>query len=414
MSNEEKLPPITMKFPQRAQGATAARPPLPEGSVTPQDQKASVQRHLQALRERHPNSPINDPKNLEREGGPQYALARGTQRSAARDDLEVVNASEAKAQETPVAPPQVMRPPAPRPNVAVLPTEMQPTTPKAAPRVQPQNLGAAAMSFIANQGHVDPTAVYHNPSPAVAEGEAISLDLPSRFVFYPYKDTFATTFKNRHLTKLSRARKEENSRLTLEVLSSTVKTSHPELQDVPLAHLMVVQDYFFLLYWQRRNSYTGQVFRHRSVCRNPMHIMSVEKGEKTPESLVIEQDVSTSRLRVRMLDNIPDNRLPGSEWTLRPPVMQQVMEWSEHPKHSDLEWQEAAEVGLYLDLDLPLDDKVEIALDLTPDQVLFIRDYEQKVNDFGVDEFITATCKECGASHETRISFDAHSFLPTR
>lgn len=383
-------------FPKQLQ--VTRKSPQQDARQLKQGHDAAVQNYLQELREKHPDSPIANPPRDEK-GNIKYDPQKSAQRG--HQGFERTGTKQAMAQKPSVMPTSIpvhasseRRPPA---NI----------------KVPPAKLSAAAMSFIA-EGEVNPEAVFHTPLPAASEAEAISLELPSRFMFYPFKDLYATTLRGRHLSKLARARAEKSTRQVVEVISSVLSTTDARFEGVPLAHMLTIQDYFFILYWQRRNSYTGQTFTHRAPCTNPKHLIAVDKGELPFETLRIEERVNTSTLKVTLLDEFPDNTIPGSDMTLRPALMGDILEWQEHPLHDNTDWRSDAEVGMYLDIDATLEERAAIAGDLTADQVLAVRAYERAVVAYGVEETIKVRCKECGASSETRVSFDAHSFLPSK
>lgn len=242
---------------------------------------------------------------------------------------------------------------------------------------------------------------YNAPS---SDPLGISIALPSQFVFYDFKDIFVQPLRSFHLAKLSRAHSERSIRLTAEVVSSILTST----SGIPnLAHRLTLPDFYAVLYFMRFNFYTKTAFIHTTTCDDPEHLKKVREGKATRESLRIQETINKSMLTTRNLEEVPvvDGRFTAS-------TIQDLIDYTEHPSFTNEEFQWLGQLACYLK-GSSFKEKMEIAASLTPDEVQDLKSYSDIVDDYGVDELITVKCKECGASVETKVSIDAHSFLPS-
>jgi len=251
----------------------------------------------------------------------------------------------------------------------------------------------------------------------VAEESAISVALPSKFVFYPFQDLFVGSPKARHLAKFAKAHAERSLRITVEVISSLLSTTSPDMNGKSLAHMLTVPDFYFVMYFLRLNNYNKTQFTHKSRCRNPKHLKRVEEGELAAETLEIQELITGSRLETQDLTEIPTvdpSLLNGLK--VKPAFMRDSIEWLEHPRIADPEVQFLGQLAMYVDgSHLPkdtMDARMLLVDNLDPDQIQLIRDYDRAMMAYGITEKINVRCKECGASMETTVNIDAHSFLP--
>lgn len=250
------------------------------------------------------------------------------------------------------------------------------------------------------------------PSQPVAEATALSVALPSKFAFYEFKDLFVSAPKAYHLAKFAKAHAEQSFRITAEAISSLLTTTNPNYQGKSLAHYLTIPDFYFVLYFIRINNYNKTQFTHRTRCNNLQHIQDVRAGKLPEESLIIEELVTGSSLENRELTEIPvpdENVLAGVKLT--PVTVQSTIEWLEHPQMNDPEMMFLGQLAVNL-AGNNFESKLELAKTLTPDQVQAIRDYDTAMMEYGIKERITVRCKGCGASMETTVLIDAHSFLP--
>ena len=268
-----------------------------------------------------------------------------------------------------------------------------------------------------------------NPMPGftapVADPEGTSLALPSRFAFYRFKDLYAKPFKALHLAKLSRAHAEGSLQLMVEAVSSVLSTTTQGVG--PLGFELTLPDFYFVLYWLKQNSYTKSSFVHTTQCTDHQHIDKVGRGELAPETLKISQVISKGNLTVKELETVPDPEYfkfkDDVPFYLVPATMRTAIEFAESPKmgaadHAEFEY--LAQLGSFIQhrsfLDHPqnywtLEQRAKAMEEADWDEVRLIQEFEKSLEGYGVDENITVTCKVCGASRETKVSLDAHSFL---
>lgn len=265
-----------------------------------------------------------------------------------------------------------------------------------------------------NATSVSMQPVPHNAPTFVNEAEGIAVQLPSQFAFYPFKDLFVYPLKGYHLSKLARAHAEKSELIMLEVVSSVIRTSDPRFEGYPLAKMMLLGDYYWLLYYLRRNNYTKSAFVHTTQCLDHNHLQAVQEGKKTQDSLKIQQVINESVLKETLLTQMPvidEDVLNGL--VIRPATMQDMVETMEHPSFGqDEEFDYLSQLACYLP-GPTLQARIESAKELTPDQISAIQEYEKILGEFGVEETINVRCPECGAQRRTRVRISASTFLPS-
>jgi hypothetical protein len=258
-----------------------------------------------------------------------------------------------------------------------------------------------------------------------ADPEGASLALPSKFAYYRFKDLYAKPFKGKHLSKLSRAHAEGSLLQLVEVVSSVLSTTTPGMG--PLGFELTLPDFYFVLYWLKQNSYTKSNFIHKTQCNNTEHVKQVKEGKLAADTLQIAQIISKSQLTVNELNNLPDPQYfkfnEDVPFYLTPATMRTAIEFSESPKMNSAEREEfeyLAQLGSFVQhkdfLQSPqgywtLERRAEAMGEADGDEITLIKEFEKALEGYGVDEKINVTCKVCGASRETKVSLDAHSFL---
>lgn len=284
------------------------------------------------------------------------------------------------------------------------------------------------------------------------DAEAVSVGLPSRFYFYGFKDLYITPFKTRHLAKLSRASKEGSTQQLVEVVSSVLKTSSGEAN---LGFKLTVNDFYWVLYWLRLNGYTKTVYSHTAICTNkehykmivnaaaavaktdlqdPNYLKLVAAKDSLESSIRTVHTVTKSNLEEIIFDptdyETHSFELSHLDLELRPTTMYDIIEILENPLYEDCDQEEAkARAGLieefeYLSQlasfvyvkgrdDISMADRIAIVEELPPDDVKVIQDYEKAVTYYGTVDSVNLTCKGCGASWVSKITLEAHHFLPS-
>jgi len=263
-----------------------------------------------------------------------------------------------------------------------------------------------------------------NPTPgfvvAKADSEGTSVMLPSRFAFYEFEDLYVVPFRSAHLAKLSRAHAERSLQQVVETVSTVIYTSTPGYDN--LASELTMQDFYFILYWLRQNSFTKAQYVHRDVCVNPKHLHQVETGELEVDSLKLTQIISNTTKRTLELEEIPDPAIfcfpEDSPLRFDPPRMRDVLEFMDDPLMQDAntrtEFSYLAQQASHVDgkfEHLTLGQRISLCETLDLDTVMLIKKYEKLMQSYGVQEKVKLQCKVCGASKDSTLSLDASTFL---
>lgn len=310
---------------------------------------------------------------------------------------------------------------------------------------QPQ--GNAAQTMV--QQYVN-QVTSHNPGIVnpVADGLNTSVDLPSRFAYYGFTDLYVRPFVAKHLAKLQKANREQSLLAMVEAVSAVCYTTTPGFEQTPMAFELTLPDFFFVMHWLRLNSFTKSNYVHTTECKNERHLERVsyfknakeyEKqfadGELTeeeftnirtqalhPDSLTTSLLITNTTLKINMLDTIPDPsayKFAGEDRIkFRPPSMRDVIEFAEAPEMLSEERSEfsfLAQLASHIQHVsgyLTLRQRINIVGECSGDQVALLKGFEKQLKDYGVEEKVRVTCKECGASSESKISLAAHSFFP--
>lgn len=244
-----------------------------------------------------------------------------------------------------------------------------------------------------------------------AESEGVAVDLPSKFVFYNFKELYVHPFRGKHLAKLARAAKEKNVRILAEVMSSVL--SVPGTQIGGLAFRLTLPDWYWLLYFQRRNCYTKVSFSHKFRCNNPKHIQEVLDGKLSPDTLINRTTIDTTQLEITEYEPIEIEQDLLDIGAHSPTVGDFVLSVEDPRFGDDEEYEWAAQIACLIYPDLPWDKRIEAVDELEASTIERLLEFERAVTSFGVKEKATVTCKECGASTGTTLSIDASSFLPS-
>lgn len=255
----------------------------------------------------------------------------------------------------------------------------------------------------------------------VADSEGVSVDLPSKFAFYDFKDLYIRPFRGYHLAKLSRAHEEANLRPLVEAVASVVySTDNPSKT---LAFDLTIPDFYFVLYWLRTNCFTKTPYIHTTKCTNPKHLEDVAAGIKTKESLNISHIIKQTNKSTIALEVMPNPELfklttPTYEsLMLRPPVMQDTLELVEDSKFGDPEFNFLGQLATYISVPntkTTLATRIEMVKELSADDISVINRFEAEISEYGVVETVQVTCSGCGASRSSKLVLDAHSFLSVK
>lgn len=256
----------------------------------------------------------------------------------------------------------------------------------------------------------------HSPMPVqrLAEAEGVAVELPSRFLFYPFKDLFIHPLRLFHLPKIAQARADNSELTLLEVVSSVLSTSDPRYRNKALAYELTVPDFYYVLYWLRNANFTNVSFVHTTHCQHEPHIEEVRQGKEDRDTLRISEFVNKSKLQVTQLDKnrkVPYVGPGHSQVKVRPRTMGSQVDAAEFPermRRPDFEFRQDIAQRLEMDF-LPALDFVD---QLEPQEIETVLDYEDQVGTYGLRESIVVQCKHCGTKRETQTAVRACSFLP--
>lgn len=260
----------------------------------------------------------------------------------------------------------------------------------------------------------------------------MSIDLPSKFQFYTFKSVSACTLKGSHQAKLNRAYTQNRLRYVVEAMGATLEPGVSAFDLTPA-------DFYFLMYWQKVNSFTKSPQIITTQCTDPTHVMRVKAQAKDlpegitslpEESLKIEQFLNSTTLETKYAEilDIQALREDLPRHVLGVETMRDVVELTEHmidlADSEDKEGEDVEEYGWlasrasFLDVETTsgvkasLADRCKIVADMSVEETSALEKYMQVVTNYGVEEHATIKCKECGASKRVKISFDALTFLP--
>jgi hypothetical protein len=233
--------------------------------------------------------------------------------------------------------------------------------------------------------------------------------------------------------KLHQAATQNSIRHTVEAISAT-------LGDGVSAMDLTPQDFYFLMYWQRTNSFLKTPMIVRASCTDPTHNENVVLGKpgETEDSPRIPLDEKTLELSIHVdkttlkvsdleiADGLAE-RYPSLEGIeLHVETMRDIVYAAENLVEladlAEAEWL-AGYAAFLKPLQHPdtetttgayetLLERMERVKEFDPDQLAELDEYIREVTSYGVSESTTIKCPECGASNEVVIPFDARTFLP--
>jgi hypothetical protein len=141
-------------------------------------------------------------------------------------------------------------------------------------------------------GATSPTAP-EEQSRANTDSRYQSVGLPSNFYFYPFDTLSIRPFELAELKKIWRAYTQKEFKAIVEAINACID------QD---AQLLTEDDFRFLMYWQRTNSYKSSTYTVPLECKDKAHIKRVERGELDPETLITKQLVKSSTVDIQELN----------------------------------------------------------------------------------------------------------------
>lgn len=267
--------------------------------------------------------------------------------------------------------------------------------------------------------------------------QAISVDLPSRFVFYKFKDLYVKPMRNMHRAKLAAAYQMQAVRPVVEVIDSLLSTSDGQ---TGLAYQLTEPDFNYLMYWIRIHFFTTVPFTIKAKCTNPEHIKLVEEGKKhkstlniiqtinnlVPESKFLPEDYKPDFTKFMPSFNGVNN--PPEYFEIAPPSYNDIIELTEDDyfliDHKDPQTGKVEKIPntayVYLVnaaamLRVPgmsLRDRAKLIGEMDDMDYDKLVQASKSIPEYGVNEIVKLKCKECGAVRQVRARLDAHSFFP--
>jgi hypothetical protein len=262
--------------------------------------------------------------------------------------------------------------------------------------------------------------VVSNATTPMSDPEGISIELPSKFFYYPFKDLYVKPFRLSHLAKVAKAHETASMQTLTEVVSSVLSTPGGHKN---IGFMLTNADFNAVLYWLRLNSFGKRQMRVTHTCVDSNHIAMVESGVRTKESLNISTLYTESDMKMVMLDKAPDPEhysidIEGvGKVYLRPETVSDVIQFMDHPDWQDSEFQYNARIASVLSVNhadgsaYSLTDKIALLDRLTADQGVLALEFAEIVDVYGVVETVQTKCIGCGASPAVKIAVDALSFL---
>lgn len=240
--------------------------------------------------------------------------------------------------------------------------------------------------------------------------------LPSNFIDYQFKSIHIKKFSIQDLLLIYESEQNDSTEEVVRAISNTLHGVN--------AMELTEGDFWFLMMWQRLNSYKRTPFVVKWYCKNHDHIHKVASDELTQETLYNEDLIQRNKLEEIILDQeaikkVYDYFITEYGIKLQIPKMRSIIE-RELEEDNSSEVESIDKLKLLNKLAVYISDEHAISLQEKRDFLLsvkdvdFICDLELVKNSFshGVSESYSVSCKECGASQETKVSLDARRFLP--
>ena len=271
------------------------------------------------------------------------------------------------------------------------------------------------------QRQAAPPAAQDPPPPqSVTDPLFTSIDLPSGFIFYQFKHLSVAQIRGKHQAKFALAAKRQSTRVTVEAITSL-------LGDGIQAKDLSIADFYAVMYWLRLNCMGKSTFNVHANCTDNDHLIKVAKGELPAETLKNSTLVSHTDLKQTDIDpkaviefmNRDDvKELEALGYTLTSPKMIDSIEleevWEDKPEYAEIEFLTdlaGSIASVDKSMSLTLTERFEIVGNLEAKFIGVIRDWQEIVQSYGIEESVSLRCKECGAKIETELSISAHDFL---
>ena len=254
-----------------------------------------------------------------------------------------------------------------------------------------------------------------------------SVNLPSRFYFYPFKTLTASLITGVQQMKFEKAAREDSTQYAVEAVTSA-------LGDGINAMDLTLPDFYYLMFWLRLASYTKFDFNHVAICRNPKHAQAVVDKKLPATSLKTIATVKSTMIEETQF--VPfelSEDLIASGLRMRPAIMADIVALSDgfiRDETGNLSPQAEEDVFLgdyacYLDPvqtsprwdtsgrgdPLSLRTRIDLVRSMPGDLLREIKQYTEQVSQYGAKEYIKVRCKGCGAEIRTEVRVSASDFL---
>lgn len=249
----------------------------------------------------------------------------------------------------------------------------------------------------------------------------ISIELPSKFHYYDFKDLYVSPMRVPQLAKISKAHETGDLQKQVEAISSLLTTSSGDSTN--LAMRLTMADYMAVLYYLRMTSFSKPQMRVTSFCEDEKHQQEVRAGTKPKESLQIETVVMKSDMRTIYLDAAPDPdyysiTVDGITIPFGPETLGDTIQFLDHKSWTDEEFQYKSRIAAVLKLDKATgrvwtwDQRIQFVDEyMDPESAVKAIQFGSLMDDYGVVETVATVCKGCGSKGVTTITCDPLSFL---
>lgn len=242
---------------------------------------------------------------------------------------------------------------------------------------------------------------------------SITDDLPSKFVFYEFDSLSIRPLTVIELKKIFKAHATRNFIFLIEAIGATI--------DRPIMGL-TMGDFWYLLYWQRINSYKRSPFVIDFECSNDAHNDKVAAAELEASTLKNSVIIDNSTLQIidfdeTLVETAVNDFYQTHNLYLHPNILQDFSDIMAAVKANKKIDEEDDWLNKYASLIDPRYGSLSVRrkkiedLQLSPDDITAMEMFE-KLTAHGVKEEFTVKCKECNASQTVVQSIDALQFFP--
>lgn len=273
----------------------------------------------------------------------------------------------------------------------------------------------------------------NNAAKANTDPRFVSIDLPSNFIFYPFKTISVKPIGLNQQRKLSRGFAVGSMKIIIEAINTCID------QDI---YQLTIGDFWYLMFWLKINSFKKSTWKIKYECESPEHIQGILEKKFDPESLTNTLEVTNSIIKEHQL-KITEEELQGylesldvsKHIHLYVATVQDLVEGDEllslieqnndeessddgvSVRESDITDEDDTILKyasvLSREYGATLKERIQylINADLSADSASELDEYIAKI-DHGVEELVETSCIGCGTSKTVRLSLDVLTFLP--